>query len=124
MKGYKAPPKALLLGTKGPTLTMKPVDFPNKEKAIKVFKVMTQKDCAFGGKFNPEKIEFGSNMGNVEAMLNRQYIPLDELKTALAAKVKAAGGNALDSFKYFQKGTVWSFSSTQLKATGRAMKAQ
>lgn len=32
-----------------------------KENAMKVFKVMTQKDRAFGGKFNPEKIEEALN---------------------------------------------------------------
>ena len=51
-------------------------------------------------------------------------LPETVRKTALAAKVKAAGGNALDNFKYVQKGTVWSFSSTQWKATGRAVKAE
>ena len=43
------------------SLARKPVGFPNKEKAMKVFKVMTQKDRAFGGKFNPEKIEEALN---------------------------------------------------------------
>ena len=74
--------------------------------------------------FTEGVIEGGSVVGNVEAISNRQNGPLDELKTALAAKVKAAGGNALDNFKYVQKGTVWSFSSTQWKATGRAVKAE
>ena len=74
--------------------------------------------------FTEGVIEGGSTMGNVEAISNRQNVPLDDLKTALAAKVKAVGGNALDNFKYVQKGTVWSFSSTQWKATGRAMKAE
>ena len=32
-----------------------------KEIVMKVFKVMTQKDRAFGGKFNPEKIEEALN---------------------------------------------------------------
>jgi hypothetical protein len=32
-----------------------------KGEAVKVFKVMTQKDRAFGGKFNPEKIEEALN---------------------------------------------------------------
>ena len=74
--------------------------------------------------FTEGVIEGSSIMGNVEAISNRQNVPLDELKTALAAKVKAAGGNALDNFKYVQKGTIWSFSSTQWKATGRAVKAE
>jgi hypothetical protein len=52
---------ALLLDTDGPNLSRKPLGFPIKEKAMKVFKVMTQKDRAFGGKFNPEKIEEALN---------------------------------------------------------------
>jgi len=74
--------------------------------------------------FTEGVIENGSNLGNVETISNRQNVPLDELKTALAAKVKALGGNALDEFKYVQKGTVFSFSSTQWKASGRAIKAE
>ena len=74
--------------------------------------------------FTEGVIEGSSVVGDVEAISNRQNVPLDELKTALAAKVKAAGGNALDNFKYVQKGTIWSFSSTQWKATGRAVKAE
>jgi hypothetical protein len=74
--------------------------------------------------FTEGVIEGGSNLGNVEAISNRQNVPLDELKTTLAAKVKALGGNALDEFKYVQKGSVWSFSSTQWRATGRAIKAE
>ena len=52
---------ALLLDTDAPNLCRKPLGFPIKEKAMKVFKVMTQKDRAFGGKFNPEKIEEALN---------------------------------------------------------------
>lgn len=33
----------------------------NKRKTMKAFKVMTQKDRAFGGKFNPEKVEEALN---------------------------------------------------------------
>lgn len=73
--------------------------------------------------FTEGVIEGASILGSAEAISNRQNIPLDELKTTLAAKVKAAGGNAIDNFKYVQKGTVWSFSSIQWKATGRVLKA-
>ena len=52
---------ALLRDTAGPSLSRKPFGFPIKEKTMKVFKVMTQKDRAFGGKFNPEKIEEALN---------------------------------------------------------------
>lgn len=43
------------------TLASKPSGLREKENAVKVFKVMTQKDRAFGGKFNPEKIEEALN---------------------------------------------------------------
>lgn len=74
--------------------------------------------------FTEGVIEVGSNLGIVEAVSNRQNLSLDELKSDLAKKVSAKGGNSLDSFKYVQKGTVFSFSSTQWRASGRAMKAE
>ena len=43
------------------TLASKPPGLREKEITVKVFKVMTQKDRAFGGKFNPEKIEEALN---------------------------------------------------------------
>jgi hypothetical protein len=43
------------------TLAQSNLACEKKENAMKVFKVMTQKDRAFGGKFNPEKIEEALN---------------------------------------------------------------
>jgi hypothetical protein len=74
--------------------------------------------------FTEGVIESGNNLGVVEAVSNQQNMSLDKLKSDLAAKVKAKGGNALDEFKYVQKGTVFSFSSTQWRASGRAIKAE
>lgn len=74
--------------------------------------------------FTEGVIESGNNLGVVEAISNQQNMSLDKLKSDLAAKVKAKGGNALDEFKYVQKGTVFSFSSTQWRASGRAIKAE
>jgi hypothetical protein len=74
--------------------------------------------------FTEGVIEGGSNLGIVEAVSNQQNMSLDKLKSDLAAKVKSKGGNALDEFKYVQKGTVFSFSSTQWRASGRAIKAE
>lgn len=51
----------MFLVTQRPKLLKKSVGSLKKEKAIKIFKVMTQKDRAFGGKFNPEKIEEALN---------------------------------------------------------------
>ena len=52
---------ALIAYAGKPTLVAKPLGLREKENAMKVFKVMTQKDRAFGGKFNPEKIEEALN---------------------------------------------------------------
>jgi hypothetical protein len=73
--------------------------------------------------FTEGQLEIGEFLGNAEAISNRQNASLDQLKEDLAKKVLASGGNCLDQFKYVQKGTVFSFSSTQWKATGRIMKA-
>lgn len=73
--------------------------------------------------FTEGQVESGEFLGNVESISNRQNASLDQLKEDLAKKVLAKGGNCLDTFKYVQKGTVFSFSSTQWKATGRIMKA-
>lgn len=81
----------------------------------------TEHDGVF---FTEGVIEVGSHLGTVEAVSNRQNLSLDELKSDLAKKVKALGGNALDEFKYVQKGTVFSFSSTQWRASGKAVKAE
>lgn len=72
--------------------------------------------------FTEGQVEVGEFLGNIEAISNRQNAALDLLKEDLAKKVLAGGGNCLDQFKYVQKGTVFSFSSTQWKATGRIMK--
>jgi hypothetical protein len=74
--------------------------------------------------FTEGQIESGEFLGNVESISNRQNASLDQLKEDLAKKVQAGGGNCLDQFKYVQKGTVFSFSSTQWKATGRIMKVE
>lgn len=72
--------------------------------------------------FTEGQVDSGEFLGNAEAISNRQNASLDQLKEDLAKKVLAKGGNCLDQFKYVQKGTVFSFSSTQWKATGRIMK--
>lgn len=81
----------------------------------------TEHDSIF---FTEGQIEVGTVLGVVEVVSNQQNFSLDSLKSDLAKKVIAAGGNALDNFKYVQKGTVWSFSSTQWRASGRAIKTQ
>ena len=59
-------------------------------------------------------------LGEVTQSSNRQNTPLTELKERLAHDVLRRGGNALVRFSYAQKGTIWSFSSTRLTASGVA----
>jgi hypothetical protein len=63
-------------------------------------------------------------LGNIEEISNRQNVNLDEFKKIIAAKVTEKGGNAVDNFKYVQQGTVFSFSSTRWKVTGRILRAR
>jgi len=58
-------------------------------------------------------------IGDAKVSSDRQNIALEKLKKDLAAEVKAKGGNALDNFKYVQKASAFSFSSTRWVATGR-----
>lgn len=62
-------------------------------------------------------------IGNAKVSSDRQNISLKKLKADLAAEVKAKGGNALDNFKYVQKASAFSFSSTRWVATGRIVQA-
>ncbi len=68
-------------------------------------------------------ISDGIVLGKVDEISNRQNISLDEFKSLISKKVKLAGGNAVDNFNYVQKGTIFSFSSTRWKVTGRIIKA-
>ena len=63
-------------------------------------------------------------VGDGSVSSDRQNISIELLKEKMADQALAKGANAVDNWKYVQKGSVWSFSSTQWKATGRAMKAE
>ena len=73
--------------------------------------------------FTEGSISDGVVLGKIEEISNRQNVNLDEFKSTISKKVKSAGGNAVDNFNYVQKGTVFSFSSTRWKVTGRIIKA-
>lgn len=72
--------------------------------------------------FTEGQIEGGEQLGEATTSSDRQNIALDALKEKIAEQVLANGGNALDNFKYVQKGTVFSFSSTRWVLTGRIIK--
>ncbi len=46
------------------------------------------------------------------------------LKEMIADQALAQGANAVDNWKYVQKATVFSFSSTRWTMTGRLLKAE
>ena len=72
--------------------------------------------------FTEDTIEGAASLGSVQAVSNRQNMSLDSLKSSMARDAKAKGGNVVSSFKYAQKGTVFSFSSTQWNASGIVMR--
>lgn len=72
--------------------------------------------------FTEGEISGANVIGQAKSISNRQNISLDDLKTNLAAEVRMKGGNALDNFRYVQKGTVFSFSSVRWEATGRIVR--
>lgn len=77
----------------------------------------TEKDGVF---FTEAVIPNARPLGTVKASTDRQNATLDVVKANLASQVRAKGGNCLMEFKYAQKATIFSFSSTQLYATGQA----
>lgn len=73
--------------------------------------------------FTEGEIQGAELLGEIEEISHRQNIALDELKARIAEQVRQRGGNAVDNFKYVQQGTVFSFSSTRWKVTGRMLRA-
>jgi hypothetical protein len=73
--------------------------------------------------FTEGEIAGAQAIGDAKVSSDRQNISLEKLKADLAAEVKAKGGNALDNFKYVQKASAFSFSSTRWVATGRIVRA-
>jgi hypothetical protein len=68
------------------------------------------------------RIDGAQELGEVRATSNRQNTNLDQLKRDLANQVLVKGGDCVLGFGYAQKGTFWSFSSTQVNAWGTAGK--
>ena len=55
---------------------------------------------------------------------DRQNISIETLKEKMAEQALAKGANAVDNWKYVQKGSVWSFSSTRWVMTGRFLQVE
>ena len=63
-------------------------------------------------------------IGDASVSSDRQNISIEILKEKLADQAIAQGANAVDNWKYVQKGSVWSFSSTRWVMTGRFLQAE
>ena len=74
--------------------------------------------------FTEGQISSGKVLGDATVSSDRQNISIEILKEKLADQAIAKGANAVDNWKYVQKGSVWSFSSTRWVMTGRFLQAE
>ncbi len=74
--------------------------------------------------FTEGQIASAKVLGEGSASSDRQNISIEMLKEKLADQAIAKGANAVDNYKYVQKGTVFSFSSTRWVMTGRLLQAE
>jgi hypothetical protein len=74
--------------------------------------------------FTEGQIESAKFIGNGLASSDRQNISIEMLKEMIADQALDQGANAVDNWKYVQKATVFSFSSTRWTMTGRLLKAE
>lgn len=73
--------------------------------------------------FTEGQIASAKVLGEGSVTSDRQNISIEILKDRLADQAIAHGANAVDNYKYVQKGSVWSFSSTRWVMTGRLVQA-
>lgn len=71
--------------------------------------------------FTEGPIATGNVVGDGMVSSDRQNISIEILKEKMADQALAKGANAVDNWKYVQKGSVWSFSSTRWVMTGRLL---
>ena len=74
--------------------------------------------------FTEGQIASAKVLGDGSVSSDRQNISIELLKEKLADQALAKGANAVDNWKYVQKGSVWSFSSTRWVMTGRFLQAE
>ncbi len=74
--------------------------------------------------FTEGQISSAKVVGDGSVSSDRQNISIEILKEKLAEQAIAKGANAVDNWKYVQKGAVWSFSSTRWVMTGRLLQAE
>lgn len=74
--------------------------------------------------FTEGQIASAKVLGDGSVSSDRQNISIELLKEKMADQALAKGANAVDNWKYVQKGSVWSFSSTRWVMTGRLLQAK
>ena len=74
--------------------------------------------------FTEGQITSAKVVGDGSVSSDRQNISIELLKEKMADQALAKGANAVDNWKYVQKGSVWSFSSTRWVMTGRLLQAE
>jgi len=74
--------------------------------------------------FTEGQIASAKVVGDGSVSSDRQNISIELLKAKMADQALAKGANAVDNWKYVQKGSVWSFSSTRWVMTGRLLQAE
>ena len=74
--------------------------------------------------FTEGQIASAKVISDASVSSDRQNISIEILKEKLADQAIAQGANAVDNWKYVQKGSVWSFSSTRWVMTGRFLQAE
>ncbi len=74
--------------------------------------------------FTEGQIASATVLGDGSVASDRQNISIEILKERLADQAIAQGANAVDNWRYVQKGSVWSFSSTRWVMTGRILRAE
>ena len=74
--------------------------------------------------FTEGQIASAKVVGDGSVSSDRQKISIELLKEKMADQALAKGANAVDNWKYVQKGSIWSLSSTRWVMTGRLLQAE
>jgi hypothetical protein len=74
--------------------------------------------------FTEGQIASAKVVGDGSVSSDRQNISIELLKEKMADQALAKGANAVDNWKYVQKGSIWSLSSTRWVMTGRLLQAE
>ena len=97
----------------------------SSRKTYKLIEKFGRKGTELKGIFFTEgQIASAKVLGEGSVTSDRQNISIEILKDRLADQAIAQGANAVDNWKYVQKGSVWSFSSTRWVMTGRLLRAE